>query len=202
MHRESIALNHQKTIDMGSMIYQELDSLITFKMKLPSLYHIMLGMSEDETVNYQDELDSCETDNYDLNDFLKKYGIIVSRNALSEFFKLKDISFAIPIYHLTEWDIKMIFDTLAFRMGAEETKYCISTGTKDTITDINSIIHTNLFDTKMIKWNNPDNEEDYLLVSFVVEDDTNLDKLRALSVISNYDKGFAEEIIEYVKQNY
>lgn len=54
----------------------------------------------------------------------------------------------------------------------------------------------------MIKWNNPDNEEDYLLVSFVVEDDTNLDKLRALSVISNYDKGFAEDIIEYVKQNY
>ena len=170
-------------------------------MKLPSLYHIMLGMSEDETENYQNELDACETDNYDLNDFLKKYDVIVSRNTLSELFMLKDISFAIPLYHLTEWDIKMIFDTLACRMAAVEKKYCISTKTKDNITDIDSIIHTDLFDTKVIKWNNPDNEEDYLLVSFVVEDDTNLDKLRALSVISNYDKGFAEEIIEYVKQN-
>ena len=186
---------------MSNMIYQKLDNLITFKMKLPSLYHIMLGMSEDETENYQNELDACETDNYDLNDFLKEYDVRIFRDALSELFKLKEISFAIPLYHLTEWDVKMIFDTLAHRMGAVKTIYNISTGENNTITDIKCSIHTDLFDTELIKWNDPDRDEDHLLVSFMVEDDTYLDKLQALSVISNYDKSFADDIIEYIKQN-
>lgn len=54
------------------MNYKELDNLITFKMGVPSLYHIMLGMSSDETEEYQTALDEMNTDNYDLNDFLMK----------------------------------------------------------------------------------------------------------------------------------
>ena len=45
------------------MTTNELNSLITFKMQLPSLYHIMLGMSQDETEDYEKELENRQTDN-------------------------------------------------------------------------------------------------------------------------------------------
>ena len=61
---------------------KDLDSLISFKMGLPSLYHIMLGMSIDETNDYEKEIENRQTDNYDLNDFLKEYNIGVERTFL------------------------------------------------------------------------------------------------------------------------
>ena len=73
------------------MNYQELDNLITFKMGFPSPYHIMLGMSSDETEDYEKELENKETDNYDLNDFLNKYNVSVERTAFTAEWRLREI---------------------------------------------------------------------------------------------------------------
>ena len=64
---------------MEAMNTKDLDSLISFKMGLPSLYHIMLGMSIDETNDYEKEIENRQTDNYDLNDFLKEYNMYCRR---------------------------------------------------------------------------------------------------------------------------
>ena len=65
------------------MDYKELDSLITFRMGLPSIYHIMLGMSMYQTEEYAKELDRKETDNYDLNAFLKNM-VLKSKGLVSQ----------------------------------------------------------------------------------------------------------------------
>ena len=86
------------------MDYKELDSLITFRMGLPSIYHIMLGMSMYQTEEYAKELDRKETDNYDLNAFLKKYGVKVERTGFTgdTYMQLDEISIMIPINHLED----------------------------------------------------------------------------------------------------
>ena len=40
-----------------------------------------------------------------------------------------------------------------------------------------------------------------LVISFICQDDVNLDKLRCIAIIADNEKGFAEEVFEYVNQN-
>ena len=183
------------------MTYKELDNLITFKMGLPSLYHIMLGMSVDETDEYQNELDNQQTDNYDLNDFLKEYGVIVEREGFTEKMLIHDMSISIPIEYLTEYSIKRLYDELVARMNVVNKRFSITTNADDSIQELDSMIHTDLYDVKIIRCTDAEKGMDYVVISFICEDDVNLDKLRCIGIIANNEKKFAEEVFDYVNRN-
>lgn len=119
------------------MTTKELDNLITFKMGLPSLYHIMLGMSMDETADYEQELENRQTDNYDLNDILKKYGVKVERTGFSDEYRLSVISVYIPLEHIGERELKMLFDYFTFRMDVVEKKFNYTSNADDEICELN-----------------------------------------------------------------
>ena len=182
------------------MTYKELDNLITFKMGLPSLYHIMLGMSVDETDEYQNELDNQQTDNYDLNDFLKEYGVIVEREGFTEKMLIHDMSLSIPIEYLSEHSIKRLFDELVARMNVVNKRFSITTNADDSIQELDSTIHTDLFDVKITSFTDVEKEIDNVVISFICDDDLKLDKLRCLSIIANYEKKFADEVFEYIER--
>lgn len=177
---------------------KDLDSLISFKMGLPSLYHIMLGMSEDETDGYQKELDERQTDNYDLNDLLKNYDIAVEREAFSDEWRLNEIAVYIPIEHLSEKNIKQICDNLTYKMQAKEKHFSITTDGDDVIMDLNASIHSDLYDVTITTTIREGTEQENVVVTFISEDDVNLDKLRCLAVIANNEKRFAKDITEYI----
>lgn len=182
------------------MTYKELDNLITFKMGLPSLYHIMLGMSVDETDEFQNELDNQQTDNYNLNDFLKEYGVIVEREGFTEKMLIHDMSVSIPVEHITEHSIKRLYDELAARMNVVNKQFSITTNADDSIIDLDAKIHTDWFDVKFTRFTDAEKGMDYVFISFICEDDVNLDKLRCIAIIADNEKGFAEEIFEYVER--
>lgn len=182
------------------MIYNELDSLITFKMGLPSLYHMMLGMSAEETVDYQEELDQQATDNYDLNDFLKKYNVIVEKAAYIGCFKLSEMTISIPMEFITAGELKTLFSHLSSKMHVVTKQYNVTLDADDNIQDVDICVHADLYDMKIVKENNEDIGIDYLVISFVTEDDTNLDKLGCLAVIANNEKSFGKELVEYINK--
>ena len=179
---------------------QQLDSLITFKLGLPSLYHIMLGMAEDETQSYQEEIDNQKTDKYDLNDFIKSYDVLVERNAFSDKWRLKDLSFSIPLEQLTEKDIKMLFDYLSYRVQVIEKQFCIKNGGDNTIKEIDCTINTALYDIKITCGKN-ESDDNRVFISFTSENDISLDKLRCLSIILNNERCFATDLFDYISQN-
>jgi len=184
------------------MIYKELDNLITFKMGLPSLYHIMLGMSVDETDEYQNELDNQQTDNYNLNDFLKEYGVIVEREGFTEKMLIHDMSVSIPVEHITEHSIKRLFDELSARMNNVVNKqFNITTNADNSIVDLDAKIRTDWFDVKIARLTDAEKGMDNVVISFICEDDVNLDKLRCIAIIADNEKEFAEEVFEYVNRN-
>lgn len=183
------------------MNYKELDNLITFKMGVPSLYHIMLGMSSDETEEYQTGLDEMNTDNYDLNEFLKKYDITVERTAFTSSFRLQELTITIPLEHIKENDVKMLFNYFAFKENVLEKKFSFTSDTDDSIKDLNIIIHFDLFDVKITKETNANSGDEYIVIMFVSEDDENLDKLRCIAIIANNEKSFMDEVIDYVNDN-
>jgi hypothetical protein len=183
------------------MNYKELDNLVTFKMGVPSLYHIMLGMSSDETEEYQTALDEMNTDNYDLNDFLKKYDITVERTAFTSSFRLHELTITIPLEHIKENDVKMLFNYFACKENVLEKKFSFTSDTDDSIKDLNMIIHFDLFDVIIKKENNVNTGDDYIVIMFVSEDDVKLDKLRCLAVFSNNEKSFMDEVFGYVNMN-
>lgn len=180
------------------MIYKELDSLITFKKGLPSLYHMMLGMSAEETCDYQEELDQQATDNYDLNDFLKKYNVKVEKAAYIGSFKLSEMTVSIPMEFITEGELKNLFRHLASKMHVVTKQYNVTLDADDTIQDVDICVHADLYDMKIVKENNEDIGINYLVISFVTTDDTNLDKLACLSVIVNNEESFGDDIMEYL----
>ncbi len=183
------------------MNYKELDNLITFKMGVPSLYHIMLGMSSDETEEYQTALDEMNTDNYDLNDFLKKYDIIVERTAFTSSFRLHELTITIPLEQIKEKDVKMLFNYFAYKENVLEKKFSFTSDTDDSIKDLNVIIHFDLFDVRITKETCTDSGDEYIVILFVSEDDVNLDKLRCLAIFSNNEKSFMDEVIGYVNDS-
>ncbi len=183
------------------MNYQELDNLITFKMGLPSLYHIMLGMSSDETEDYEKELENKETDNYDLNDFLKKYDVSIERTAFTAEWRLHEISLFISIEHFEEKDAKMLYNYFVYRMNVVEKKFSFTSRTDDTIKDLNISIHTDLYDVIITKETNEENGSERIVILFTSEDEEKLDKLRCLAIIANNETSFADDIWGYMERN-
>lgn len=183
------------------MNYKELDTLITFKMGIPSLYHIMLGMSCEETEDYQRELDEKNTDNYDLNDFLKKYDISVERTAFTNSFRLHELTITFPLEHVKENDAKMLFNYFACRENVIEKKFSFTSGTDDSIKDLNIVCKYDLFEVQIEKETDVENESQFVVIRIVSDDDVNLDKLLCLAIISNNEKGFWGEVCEYVDKN-
>ena len=133
------------------MTYKELDSLITFKMGLPSLYHIMLGLSMDETDDYEKEIESRQTDNYDLNDLLKKYDIIVERMVFSAQWRLSEMTISIPLEHIKEKDAKMLYDYFVYRIDVKGKKYNITSTASGEICELDIVIHSNLYDVTTMR---------------------------------------------------
>jgi len=173
---------------------KDLDSLISFKMGLPSLYHIMLGMSIDETNDYEKEIENRQTDNYDLNDFLKEYNIGVERTGFTGEMVLSEITVSVPLEHITERDLKMLFDYFSFRMNVVEKKFNYTSNANDDLCELDILIHSDLYDVKITK----DEENGTINISFVMGDETNPDMLRCLAIIANNDKCFAKELFEYL----
>ena len=182
------------------MNYQELDNLITFKMGLPSLYHIMLGMSSDETEDYEQKLIDRATDNYNLNDFLKKYDIIVERTAFTEDMRLHEITVTIPIEHIEEKDVQMLYNYFAYRMNVVEKQFYFTSDANDTIKNLNISIHSDLYDVRITKETDEESGEERIVILFISEDEVNLDKLRCLAIITKNEKSFADEVFEYVER--
>ena len=178
---------------------KELDYLFTFKMGLPSLYHIMLGMSEDETEDYEKELGKYQTDNYDLNDFLKKYDIVVERTAFTGEWRLKEMTVSIPLEHIKERELKMLFEYLIYRMNVIEKKFTFTSNANDEICEFDILIRSDLYDVTITKSEENDNE--YVVITFFSENDIILDKLRCLAIIVNNEKQFIKDIMEYVNLN-
>lgn len=176
------------------MSTKELDSLIFFKMGLPSLYHIMLGMSMEETGNYEKEIGDRQTDNYDLNDFLKEYNIGVERTGYVGEMVLSEITVSIPLEHITERDLKMLFDYFSFRMNVVEKKFNYTSNANDDICELDILIHSDLYDVRITK----DEENGTINISFVMGNETNPDMLRCLAIIANNEKGFAKELFDYL----
>lgn len=181
------------------MTTKELDTLITFKMGLPSLYHIMLGMSDDETGNYEKDLEKCKTDNYDLNDFLKKYAIIVEKSAFTVKRRLKEMTISLPIELIKERELKMLFDYFIFRMNVVEKKFFFTSNANEELCEFNILIRSDLYDVTITK--SEENENKYVNISLFSKDDINLDKLRCLAIIVNNEKRFMKDIMDYVNNN-
>ena len=184
------------------MDYKELDSLIIFRMGLPSIYHIMLGMSMNQTEEYAKELDGKETDNYDLNAFLKKYGVKVKRTGFTgdTYMQLDEISIMIPINHLVEKDAKMLYDYFSYRSNVLEKRFRFTSDTDDFIKELNIFIHTELYDINVTQETN-DEIGKHIFIDFEVGGDVNIDKLSCLAIIANNEKGFAKELLDYVDEN-
>jgi hypothetical protein len=184
------------------MDYKELDSLITFRMGLPSIYHIMLGMSMNQTEEYAKELDRKETDNYDLNAFLKKYGVKVERTGFTgdTYMQLDEISIMIPINHLEEKDAKKLYDYFSYRSNVIEKRFSFTSDTDDFIKELNIFIHTDLYDITVTQ-ETDDEIGKHIFIDFEADRDVNIDKLCCLAIIANNEKGFAKELLDYVEEN-
>lgn len=178
------------------MTTKELDNLISFKMGLPSLYHIMLGMTIEETNEYEMEIGKRQTDNYDLNDFLKQYEITVERTAFTSEMCLSEITVYIPLENVKERDLKVLFDYFAFRMEVIEKRFNYSSNAIDEICDLDILIHSELYDVRI----SINEDSDQLAISFVPGEDVNIDIFRCLAIIANNERQFAKEIIEYVEK--
>ena len=181
------------------MTYKELDNLITFKMGLPSLYHIMLGMAMDETDDYEKEIENRQTDNYDLNDFLKKYSIVVERTAFTGEMRLKEMTISIPLEYIKEKDLKMLFDYFVYRMDVVEKRFNFASKSNDEICELDILIRSELYDVTITKSEVNDNE--YIVITFFSEENINLDKLRCLAIIVNNEKQFVKELFEYINRD-
>lgn len=178
---------------------KEFSSLFTFKFGLPSLYHIMLGMSEDETAYYQTQLDNMQTDNYDLNDVLKKYGIKVEREAFSADWRLKILRIILPMDTLNEADLRRIYDYLTYDETVINKKYSVSTDAAGSINDMQVEIFYDLYNVS-IKRDVNDEGIPFDAITFeAADDDVKLDKLRCLAIIAGNENGFADELLDYVK---
>ena len=179
---------------------QEFSSLFMFKFGLPSVYHIMLGMSEDETADYQTQLDNMQTDNYDLNDVLKKYGIKVEREAFSADWRLKILRIKFPSGTFNEADLKRLYDYLTYDETVINKHYSVSTDAEGSITDMEVNIGYELYSIS-IGWDVDDEGTVYDTITFeAADDDVKLDKLRCLAIIAGNENGFADEVFDYVKQ--
>ena len=166
------------------MTSKEFSSLFTFWLGLPSVYHIRLGMSEDETANYQTQLDNRQTDIYNLNNVLKKYDIEVERGAFSANWRLKILRVSFPLHHLKEVDLRMLYSFLTYDEAVIDKHFSVSSNADDSIIDMQVDIFYDLYN-----------------VSIRRECDDKLDKLRCLAIIGNNDNGFADDLYDYVKQN-
>jgi len=183
------------------MNYKELDTLITFKMGIPSIYHIMLGMSCDETEDCQTELSGKNTDNFDLNDFLKKYDVTVERTAFTSSFRLCGLTITFPLELIKENDAKMLFNYFACRENIIEKKFSFTSGTDDSIKDLNIVCKYDLFEVQIEKETDVENECQFVVIRISSDDDVNLDKLLCIAIISNNEKGFWGDVCEYVDKN-
>ena len=174
------------------MKYDELKELIVFPMGLPSVYHIGLGMSNYETEDYQEQLDKKETDNYTLNDFLKKYDVVVEQG-FSDDLNVTEICISIPLNELSERDIRLLFDSISYKMDTVEKKFSITTDSDDSVKELESTIHSDLFDVRIYLNESHDN----VVISFSTDDDVKTDMLRCLSIISKNEKSFLNDIMRY-----
>ena len=177
------------------MTRNELDSLITFKMGLPSLYHIMLGMAMDETDDYEKEIENRQTDNYDLNDFLKKYSIVVERTAFTGEMRLEEMTITIPLEYIKEKDLQKLFDYFVNRMDVVEKRLHFTSNSNDDICELDILLRSSLYDVRITKNENGDRA----VITFASEDVVNLDKLRCLAIIANNESNFAKELFEYLE---
>lgn len=175
-----------------NMKYDELKELILFPMGLPSVYHIRLGMSNYETEDYQEQLDMKETDNYTLNDFLKKYDVVVEQG-FSDDLNVTEICISIPLNELSERDIRLLFDSISYKMDTVEKKFSITTDSDDSVKELESTIHSDLFDVRIYLNESHDN----VVISFSTDDDVKTDMLRCLSIISKNEKSFLNDIMRY-----
>lgn len=174
------------------MKYDELKELILFPLGLPSVYHIRLGMSNYETEEYQEQLEKKETDDYNLNDFLKKYDIVVEQG-FNDDLNVVEICISIPLDELPERDIRLLFDSIAYKMDTVEKKFSITTDSDDSVKELESTIHSDLFDVRICLNESRDN----IVISFSTDDDAKIDMLRCLSIISKNEKSFLNDIVRY-----
>ena len=175
---------------------KELDSLITFKMGIPSLYHIMLGMSDDETEDYQKELDDRNTDNYDLNDFLKKYEVFVERTSFNSALRIHELTISIPLEHVKENDVQLLYKYFSYRMNIVEKKYSVTSDVNDNIKELDITIRSELYD---VTFRVTEFDDGSRLEITIVSDEE--DMLACLATIANNEKDFADKLFEYVQQN-
>ena len=85
-------------------------------------------------------------------------------------------------------------------MNVVNKQFSITTNADDSIIDLDAKIHTDWFDVKFILFTDAEKEMEFVVISFICEDDVNLDKLRCLTIIANNEKKFADEIFEYVER--
>lgn len=177
---------------------KELDNLITFKMGIPSLYHIMLGMSNDETEDYQKELDNRNTDNYDLNDFLNKYEVMVERTAFDSACRIHELMIAIPIEHIKENEIQLLYKYFSNRMNIIEKECNVTSDANDNIKELNITIRSELYDVtfRIAEYDNGRRLETII----VSNEEEQIKMLACLAIIANYEKDFADKLFEYVQQ--
>ena len=122
----------------------------------------------------------------------RKYNLV--RTGFSGEYRLSVITVYIPIEHIGERELKMLFDYFTFRMDVVEKKFNYTSNADNEICELNILIHTDLYDVEIT------NDEDggKCAISFVSEDSINLDKLCCLAIIANNEKQFAKELLEYV----
>ena len=79
-------------------------------------------------------------------------------------------------------------------MDVLEKKFNYTSNADDDICELNILFHSDLYDVIITK----DDDNRNLVISFISEDDINLDKLRCLAIIVNNEKQFIKDIMEYV----
>lgn len=171
----------------------ELKELISFPLGIPSIYHIRLGLSPDEIDEYQSQIDKKETDNYNLNDFLKKYDVFVEM-IFNDDMKVIEISISIPVEELSERDLNLIHDAFAYNIDTVEKKFSITTDAADSIKELESFIHTDLFDVEFSLNEN----HNFIVITFSTDDEVKIDMLRCLSIISQNEKDFVNDMVKYI----
>ncbi|MBP5589324.1 MAG: hypothetical protein J6X26_02175 [Bacteroidales bacterium] len=167
------------------MNYQELDNLITFKMGVPSLYHIMLGMYEKDTGCFEYELTTRETDNYKLNIFLKKYNVNVERTSITLDHRVHEITVTIPYKKIEKTDPILLFNYFLHRTNFVVTHFQLDLETDNCQRALFIIIHSNYYDIQITKERYEDEKDmDYIVIKFKTYD-IFIDKLHCLAIIAN-----------------
>ena len=166
------------------MTYQDLDNLITFKMDVPSIYHIMLGMNEKDSCIFEDVLRSRETDNYTLNKFLKKYDIVVGTGITFDH-RVVEIIVTIPYKKIEKKEAILLFNYFLHHTNFELTHFYLDLNNEDCYKALGIFIHSNYYDILITKETYEDEKDmEYISIKFT-SNHTFIDKLHCLAIIAN-----------------